>query len=124
MCSQSTDDPKQLGALAFMELYLAIPTLSLSGIHYKILSAAGDRAGWSVLRLEYPLGEMEDHKLKKILGLLVEAFKYPEMISNAADRTPVVTRCLLDSLLSKAKSSEQAEWIQSTRFKIDPVALA
>jgi hypothetical protein len=92
--------------------WLERPGYSLSGTQLKLFSTAGDRVAVAALRALYPLRQLDDVRLGKILAAVSNAFQYPEMIQSEMDRVPAVTMCVLEMLANHVSLSEQKKNVQ------------
>jgi hypothetical protein len=103
--AQSRDLYSVKDVARLMRLRQARPYIS-TGFSEKMTERLGDRAAVALLKIYGKEGLKQPSTLTAALGLIREAFSYPNVISNPEDKKPDVTLLLLQALSDETESSE------------------
>ncbi|SRR5229473_835906 len=107
--------------LDYIKQFLDVPGYRVHGVDLRVFSVMGDRIAAALLKALYPITQVDEGKLKKILAAVSAAFGDLNSIDNYPDRIPAVTLCLLETLIARAKSSQQKDWIRSVMDEVKTV---
>lgn len=89
-----------------VETFLSIPFHIVHSGFHATFSGMGDAVAVAILHALYGTESIDDLMVTKVLYVTQTAFAYPPQVPKESDRTPAVTLCLLEWLITKRPDRE------------------